>query len=100
MRLGPGGDWEARITGEGTSQRAGGPPGEGGREPSWPLRRPFRLVVSECPRQDSNLRSRLRSAFLSNAVTWPYIRNQVPLGRAWGAEGVRTWLLASHPGSG
>jgi hypothetical protein len=38
-----------------------------------------------CPRQDSNLRTRLRRALLCNALTWPDVLVEVSLGRVWGA---------------
>ena len=39
----------------------------------------------ECPRQDSNLRSRLRRALLCTALAWPYVLNEA----LWGAYGAR-----------
>jgi len=45
-----------------------------------------RIYASElCPRQDSNLRSRLRRALLCTALTWPSVLNEAP----WGAYGAR-----------
>jgi post-segregation antitoxin (ccd killing protein) len=45
-----------------------------------------RIYASEqCPRQDSNLRSRLRRALPCTALTWPYVLDEVP----WGAYGAR-----------
>ncbi len=43
------------------------------------------VKTSRCPRQDSNLRSRLWSALLCGALTWPYALNEAP----WGAYGAR-----------
>jgi predicted glycosyl hydrolase (DUF1957 family) len=43
------------------------------------------MPQSSAPRQDSNLRSRLRRALLCTALTWPYVLN----GCRWGAYGAR-----------
>ena len=48
------------------------------------------------PRQDSNLRSRLRSAFLPNAVTSHNTLVLIVLGRAWGAETDRGLLCGAQ----
>src|SRR5262245_64704133 len=43
-----------------------------------------RIYASDqCPRQDSNLRSRLRRALLCTALTWPSVLNEA----SWGAYG-------------
>src|SRR5215468_806889 len=50
------------------------------------LRSFVRIYISDqCPRQDSNLRSRLRRALLCTALTWPSVLNETP----WGAYGAR-----------
>src|SRR5262252_7309512 len=49
--------------------------------------RSVRIYASElCPRQDSNLRSRLRRPLLCTALIWPYVLRRGTLGRVWGAE--------------
>jgi len=40
----------------------------------------FRLVIGGCPRQDSNLRSRLRRPILCLALTWQKLAALVWLG--------------------
>jgi hypothetical protein len=45
----------------------------------------YELFPRQCPRQDSNLRSRLRRALLCTALTWPSVLNETP----WGAYGAR-----------
>jgi len=43
-----------------------------------PGQQAFWLATDGCPRQDSNLRSRLRRALLCTALTSPYVLNGAP----------------------
>jgi hypothetical protein len=52
-------------------------------------------TFSWCPRHDSNVRTRLRSAFLPNAVTRDFPPCPHVLGGVWGAAPVSSWLPQS-----
>ena len=72
------------------------------RSPAWQLSASrlsecSNLCLEQCPRQDSNLRSRLRRPVLYRAPTWQNAPPTAPLGSAWGERKARTLLYLVEP---